>query len=182
MIHETALVQTKKIGASSSVWQYVVILPDAQIGENVNICSHCFIENDVIIGDNVTIKCGVQVWDGIEIQDDVFVGPNVTFTNDLYPRSKQQPEDFVRTTLENGASIGANATIVAGITIGAYALIGAGSVVTKNIPPYSLWYGNPAVHQGYVTETGEMLNLGLVSKKSNLQYMMLNGKPILKKD
>jgi acetyltransferase-like isoleucine patch superfamily enzyme len=108
------------------------------------------IENDVVIGDNVTIKSGVQVWDGVTIEDNVFVGPNVTFTNDLVPRSKQYPEAFAKTVIKRGASIGANATIVAGHTIGENALIGAGSVVTKNIPDNTVWYGNPAVQHGYI--------------------------------
>ncbi|BDS14667.1 acyltransferase [Aureispira anguillae] len=179
MIHETALVQSKQIGKGTNIWQFVVVLPKASIGENVNICSHCFIENDVTIGDNVTIKCGVQVWDGITIQDNVFIGPNVTFTNDLYPRSKQYAAEWTKTKIELGASIGANATIMAGITVGSFAMVGAGSVVTKDLPPYTLWYGNPAVHKGYVTETGEILDLQLFSKQKQAQYIMVNGKPVL---
>jgi UDP-2-acetamido-3-amino-2,3-dideoxy-glucuronate N-acetyltransferase len=120
-----------------------------------------FIENDVLVGDNVTIKPGVQIWDGMRIENNVFIGPNVTFTNDLFPRSKQYPESFVKTIIEEGASIGANATVIAGITIGKFSMIGAGSVVTKNTSPYSLWYGNPAKHQGYVTKTGKVVSLDL---------------------
>jgi len=142
MIHKLADVQAT-IPQSSRVWQYVVVLENAQIGENCNICSHCFIENDVKIGDNVTVKCGVQLWDGITIEENVQIGPNVTFTNDKYPRAKQS---FVlqRTTVKKGASIGAASVILGGVTIGENAMIGAGSLVTKDIPANELWYGNPA--------------------------------------
>ena len=109
------------------------------------------------IGCNVTVKCGVQLWDGITIEDNVFIGPNVTFTNDLHPRSKQYPDTFARTSVRKGASLGANSTILAGITIGEYAMIGAGSVVTKNVPAQGLWYGNPARHRGYVCKCGVIL-------------------------
>ena len=132
------------VPASTNVWQFCVVLPKAIIGENCNICSHCFIENDVVIGNNVTIKCGVQLWDGVRIEDDVFVGPNVTFTNDRYPRSKHYPERFEQTILRKGASIGAGAVLLCGIEIGEKAMIGAGSVVTKNVPAGELWAGNPA--------------------------------------
>ena len=129
---------------STRVWQYCVILPGAKIGENCNVCSHCFIENDVEIGDNVTIKCGVQLWDGLRVEDDVFIGANVSFTNDRYPRSKQYPAQFEKTVIRRGASIGAGSVILCGIEIGEKAMIGAGSVVTKDIPAGELWVGNPA--------------------------------------
>lgn len=149
--HHLADVKSEKIGQNTNIWQYVIVLPGAIIGENCNICSHCFIENDVIIGDQVTIKNGVQIWDGLRIEDDVFVGPNVTFTNDLFPRSKQHPESFVKTIIQYGASIGANATILAGTTIGRNAMVGAGAVVTKNVPPNAVVVGNPARIVRYVT-------------------------------
>ena len=133
MIHSLSDVQTKNIGKGTNIWQFCVVLPSAQIGENCNICSHCFIENDVIIGNNVTVKCGVQIWNGIRIEDNVFIGPNVTFCNDKYPRSKQYPEKFLSTVIKKGASIGANATILPGVTIGENAMIGAGTVVTKDV-------------------------------------------------
>jgi UDP-2-acetamido-3-amino-2,3-dideoxy-glucuronate N-acetyltransferase len=149
-IHEKAEVQTIHIGDGTKVWQYSIILQGAQVGSNCNINAQCFIENDVVIGNNVTVKCGVQLWDGITVEDDVFIGPNATFTNDKYPRSKVYPEQFVRTIVKKKASIGANATILCGVTIGENAMIGAGSVVTKDVPAGELWYGNPAKSHGKV--------------------------------
>jgi len=144
MIHKLSDVQSRKIGENTDIWQFCVVLSNAEIGDNCNICSHCFVENDVKIGDNVTVKCGVYLWDGIEIEDDVFVGPNVTFTNDKYPRSKQYPDEFSKIKIGKRASIGANSIILGGITIGENAMIGAGSVVTKDVPEGELWFGNPA--------------------------------------
>ncbi len=144
MIHPLSDCQNKNIPESTNVWQYCVVLPGAQIGENVNICSHCFIENDVKIGNNVTIKCGVQVWDGIELEDNVMIGSNVTFTNDMYPRAKNPDWKLLRTKICKGASVGAGSTLLPGITIGENALIGAGSVVTKDVPAGEIWVGNPA--------------------------------------
>lgn len=143
-IHNLSDVQTCNVGQGTKVWQYVVILKDAVIGSDVNVCSHCLIENEVVIGNNVTIKSGVQIWDGITLEDDVFIGPNVTFTNDKMPRSKQYPLQWPKTVIKKGASIGANATILPGITVGENAMIGAGSVVTKDIPANEVWVGNPA--------------------------------------
>ena len=144
IIHPLADVQTRDIGEGTKVWQFCVILKQAKIGANCNINCHVFIENDVLIGNNVTIKPGVQLWDGIVIEDGVFIGPNATFTNDLKPRSKQYPEKFLKTIVKKGASIGANATILPGITIGENAMIGAGSVIVKDVPPNTVWVGNPA--------------------------------------
>ncbi|WP_286777304.1 acyltransferase [Sphingobacterium sp. UBA2074] len=158
-IHPSADVQTKNIGEGTFVWQFSVILERARVGANCNINFNVFIENDVIIGDNVTIKSGVQIWDGVIIEDNVFVGPNVTFTNDLVPRSKQYPLKFSKTLIEKGASIGANSTIVAGKSIGKYAFIGAGSVITKDVPAFHVFYGNPGIHKGYVTKDGILLDL-----------------------
>ena len=143
-IHPLADVQSVKIGKNSTIWQFCVILKGAVIGDNCNINCHVLIENDVVIGDNVTIKPGVQIWDGVTLENNAFIGPNVTFTNDRYPRSKQYPAEFQQTLIKNGASIGANATVLGGITIGENALIGAGSVVTKDVPANELWVGNPA--------------------------------------
>ena len=133
MIHPLSDVQSKNIGSNTNIWQYCVVLPGAQIGKECNICSHCFIENDVKIGNCVTIKCGVQIWDGIEIEDDVFIGPNVSFCNDRYPKSKNKNFKLEKILIKKGASIGANATILPGVTIGENALIAAGKVVTKNV-------------------------------------------------
>jgi acetyltransferase-like isoleucine patch superfamily enzyme len=177
-IHPLADVQSENIGKDTSIWQFCVVLPGAAIGDNCNINCNCFIENDVKIGNNVTIKSGVQLWDGVTIEDDVFVGPNATFTNDIIPRSKVYPERFERTILKKGASVGANTTIVAGIKIGEYSLIGAGSVVTKDVFPYSVWYGNPATHKGYVTAEGILLDLDLRNKKTGEQYKLVNTKPV----
>lgn len=147
--HPISDVQAKKIGENTRIWQFVVVLPDAVIGNDANICANCLIENDVVIGDRVTIKSGVQIWDGLRIEDDVFIGPNVTFTNDKFPRSKIRPECFLSTRIKNGASIGANATILPGLTIGAGSMIGAGAVVTRDVPPNAIVAGNPARIVGY---------------------------------
>lgn len=153
-VHPTADVQSTAIGEQTRIWQFVVVLPGAKIGKDVNICSHCFIENDVRIGDRTTVKCGVQVWDGLRLGDDVFVGPNVTFTNDKFPRAKVFPEKFAETWVENNVSIGGGAVILPGITIGAHAMVGAGAVVTKSVPPYGIVTGNPARIIGYVETSG----------------------------
>lgn len=164
MIHSLSDVQSTQIGEGTSIWQFCVVLPNAKIGSNCNICANVLIENDVTIGDSVTIKSGVQLWNGVIVEDGVFIGPNVTFTNDLVPRSKQYPDSFVKTLIKRGASIGANATIVAGNVIGEYAFIGAGSVVTRNIPSNTVWYGNPAKQRGFVTNEGILLNMELKDK------------------
>lgn len=173
-IHLLADVSSKNIGHGTKIWQFVVVLPGATLGCNCNISANVFIENDVVVGDNVTIKSGVQLWDGLRVADDVFIGPNVTFTNDLVPRSKHFPEAFKKTFINKGASIGANSTVIAGCTIGEYALIGAGSVVTRDIPPFTVWYGVPARHQGYVTENGELVDLNLMGKTNKKRYVYQN--------
>lgn len=148
-IHHLADVQSNNIGQKTRIWQYAVMLANAQIGKNCNICAHTLIENDVQIGNNVTIKSGVFIWDGVRIADDVFIGPNVSFTNDKHPRSKQYPEKFLSTIIEQGASIGANATLLPNIKIGKNAMVGAGAVVTKDIPENAIVVGNPAYIKGY---------------------------------
>lgn len=144
MIHKLSDCKSKNIGLNTNIWQFCVIFPDAKIGQNCNICANVLIENKVSIGNNVTIKSGVQLWDGITIEDDVFIGPNVTFTNDIFPRSKNPDWKLCETIIKKGASLGANSTIIAGHTIGEKAMIGAGSVVTKDVPAGEVWVGNPA--------------------------------------
>jgi acetyltransferase-like isoleucine patch superfamily enzyme len=151
-IHPLSDVQSSNIGINSTVWQYSVIFKDATIGSNCNICAHTLVENDVVVGDNVTIKSGVFLWDGTRVEDDVFIGPNVTFTNDNLPRSKVYPDLFQGVTVKKGASIGANATILPGVSIGRYAMIGAGSVVVDDVPDRAVVIGNPARTIRYMSE------------------------------
>lgn len=143
-IHPSADVACTDIGIKTRIWQFSVILKGAVIGANCNICSHNFIENDVVIGNNVTVKSGVYLWNRMRVEDDVFIGPNVTFTNDKYPRSKVYYSEYQSVLIKKGASIGANATVLGGVTIGEKAMIGAGSVVTKDVPKGELWVGSPA--------------------------------------
>jgi acetyltransferase-like isoleucine patch superfamily enzyme len=143
-IHSHALCESNSVGAGTRIWAFAHVLPGAAIGTNCNICDGVFIENDVVVGNDVTIKCGVQLWDGLRVGDRVFIGPNATFTNDKYPRSKAYPDTFPQTIIEDDVSIGANTTILPGIRIGAKAMIGAGSVVTRDVPPGVTVVGNPA--------------------------------------
>lgn len=182
-IHPLADVQTQAIGADTLIWQFSVILKGAVVGSNCNINCHTFIENDVVIGNNVTVKSGVYLWDGITVEDYVFIGPNVTFTNDKVPRSKQYPTSFDRTVLRQGASIGAGATVLGGVEIGRYALIGAGSLVTKDVPDFALVYGSPAKVQGWVDQYGnKLIRTGekWISKSGD-EFIVENGKLRLKK-
>ena len=149
-VHPQGLCESTRVGPRTRVWAFAHVLPGAQVGADCNICDHVFIENDVVLGDRVTVKSGVQLWDGISVGDDVFIGPNATFTNDKFPRSRQVPAEFARTQIGNGASIGANATVLPGLSIGAHAMVGAGTVVTANVPPNAIVYGNPARIHGYV--------------------------------
>jgi acetyltransferase-like isoleucine patch superfamily enzyme/dTDP-4-dehydrorhamnose 3,5-epimerase-like enzyme len=149
--HAHALVETERIGAGTRIWAFAHVLPGAVIGADCNICDHVFIENQVRIGDRVTIKCGVQLWDGLTLEDDVFIGPNATFTNDRYPRSKQYAGEWPATVVHQGASIGANATILPGLSIGRNAMVGAGAVVTRDVPPNAIVVGNPARITGYAS-------------------------------
>ena len=155
--HETALVHTTQIGEGTRIWAFCNILNDAVIGRECNICDHCSIENNVVIGNRVTIKNGVSIWDGMTIEDDVFIGPNAVFTNDVYPRSKVYHTEVDKTLIQQGATIGANAVIIAGHKIGRYSFVGAGAVVTKDVPDFSIWYGNPAIQQGYVCKCTKRL-------------------------
>jgi UDP-2-acetamido-3-amino-2,3-dideoxy-glucuronate N-acetyltransferase len=148
-VHPQGLCESPHIGEGTRVWAFAHVLPGARIGRECNICDHVFIENDVVIGDRVTVKCGVQLWDGVRIEDDAFIGPNATFANDPFPRSRQWPERFATTLVSREASIGANATILPGVTIGRGAMVGAGAVVTRDVPPYAIVVGNPARITGY---------------------------------
>ena len=163
MIHPLSDVQTNSIGAGTKIWQFTIVLPGAVIGENCNINAHCFIENDVMIGNDVTVKCGVYLWDGICLEDGVFVGPNVSFTNDRFPRSKKYPEKYSGAIIKKGASIGAGATILPGIEIGEQAMVGAGAVVTRSVPTRAIVVGNPARIVGYVDTEKSQLSANLVS-------------------
>lgn len=162
--HPNALCESEKIGDRTRLWAFSHVLPGAQIGSDCNVCDGVFVENDVFVGDRVTIKSGVQLWDGVTLEDEVFIGPNVTFTNDAFPRSGKKRRKYPRTVIMRGASIGANATILPGLTVGMSAMVGAGSVVTKSVPDFAIVYGNPARIRGYVNsdraseETGLILN------------------------
>ncbi len=151
--HPAAIVESIRIGQGTRVWAFAHVLGGARIGRDCNICDHVFVENDVVVGDRVTVKCGVQLWDRVTVEDDVFIGPNATFTNDPFPRSRVRPPTFTPTRVRKGASIGANATIVCGVTIGVNAMVGSGAVITHDVPPNAIVVGNPAFIQGYVAAT-----------------------------
>ncbi|HEY5959195.1 MAG TPA: WxcM-like domain-containing protein [Polyangiaceae bacterium] len=173
--HPSAIVESTNVGMGTRVWAFTHILPSAVVGADCNLCDHVFIENDVIIGDRVTIKCGVQIWDGLRIEDDVFIGPNATFANDTFPRSQQHPTAFPTTTLRRGASIGANATILPGVTIGQHAMVGAGAVVTRSVPPYAVVVGNPARIVRYTSDgsvdapAGKPTHAGFADKPKDIR-------------
>lgn len=150
-IHFHADVQSELIGGGTRIWQFCVVLPGARIGNNCNICSHCYIENDVVIGDRVTVKSGVQLWDGLRVGNDVFIGPNVSFANDRFPRSGIRRERIEETRIDDGASIGSGAVVLPGVHIGPRAMIGAGAVVTKSVPPHAIVTGAQARIIGYAS-------------------------------
>lgn len=149
-VHPQGICESTQVGEGTRIWAFSHVLPGARLGADCNICDHVFIENDVVVGDRVTVKCGVQLWDGVVLEDDVFVGPNATFTNDPFPRSKNRSFQLARTVVKRGASIGANATILPGLTIGERAMVGAGAVVVRSVPPNAIVSGNPARIMGYV--------------------------------
>lgn len=174
-MHPQALVESRDIGRGTRVWAFAHILPGARIGEDCNICDHTFIENDVVIGNRVTIKCGVQVWDGVRIEDDAFIGPNVTFTNDPAPRSKQYLPEYPKTWIRSGASIGANATVLPGLTIGRGAMVGAGAVVTRSVPPFAVVVGNPARILRYVDAGAEQRAAPTVGASADPEMIRVSG-------
>lgn len=176
-IHPTAIVESTAIGKETKIWAFVHILHDVIVGTNCNICDHCLIEDSVRIGNNVTVKSGVHIWKGVSIEDDVFIGPNVAFSNDIRPRSKHYV-DTVPTLIKKGASLGAGTAVLAGITIGEYAMTGIGSVVTRDIPAYALFYGNPARFRGWIDETGNKLTShdGIIwESPNNNKFLLKNG-------
>jgi UDP-2-acetamido-3-amino-2,3-dideoxy-glucuronate N-acetyltransferase len=152
-VHQLGLCETTSVGGGTRIWAFAHVLPGAVIGKDCNVCDHVFIENDTVLGDRVTVKSGVQIWDGIHIGSDVFIGPNATFTNDRFPRSKAYQESVLRTRIADGVSLGANCTVLPGLQIGRGAMVGAGSVVTKDVPPNAIVVGNPARIVGYVDST-----------------------------
>ena len=169
--HPSSLCESNTIGKNTRIWAFAHILPGAKIGKDCNICDNVFIENDVVIGDRVTVKCGVQLWDGVELEDDVFVGPNATFSNDSFPRNNQYPEKFEKTLIKEGASIGANATLLPGIIIGKDAMVGAGAVVIHNVPANAIVVGNPAQIVGYINSASDKKtnkNTGDLEKYENI--------------
>lgn len=172
-IHPQALVETDEIGEDTRIWAFVHVLKGASIGSGCNVCDHCYIEYGVRIGNHVTVKSGIYIWEGVHIDDHVFLGPNVVFTNDLRPRSKQYVTT-VKTYIKEGASIGANSTVLAGVTIGKYAMSGIGSVITRNVPDYALVYGNPAKFKAWIDEEGNKLtqkDKGIWTNKSGTEYI-----------
>lgn len=177
-IHSTSQVDSTEIGEDTKIWQFSVIMKGSRIGKNCNINFSCFIEQGVILGDNVTVKSGIYLWEGIECEDDVFLGPNVVFTNDIYPRSKNYKEP-VKTLIKQGASIGANSTILAGVKVGKYAMTGIASVVTRDIPDYALYYGSPAKFKCWIDEYGNKLEEispdVFVSSTSHEKYVLKEG-------
>jgi acetyltransferase-like isoleucine patch superfamily enzyme len=177
-VHPNSIVETQSIGDNTRIWAFVHILDKVVIGGNCNICDHCFIENNVSIGNNVTVKSGIYIWDGVTIEDDVFLGPNVVFTNDIRPRSKKYIT-AVKTLVGKGASIGANSTILAGVKVGKYAMTGIASVITRDIPDYALYYGNPAKFKCWIDEYGNKLEEisqdEFVSSTTDKKYILKQG-------
>lgn len=157
-VHPMALVdEGARIGEGTRIWAFSHLVSGTEVGADCNICDHVFIEGKVRVGNRVTIKCGVQLWEGVTVEDDCFIGPNATFSNDLYPRSKRYPPEFLMTVLKKGCSVGANATILPGIIIGQWAMVGAGAVVTKSVPDHAIVVGNPARRTGWVCSCGLQL-------------------------
>lgn len=174
-IHPLADVGQCEIGENTRIWQFSIVLDGASIGRDCNLNAHTLVEGDVVIGDRVTVKSGVYLWNGTRVADDVFIGPNATFTNDRAPRSKQYPALFAGATVNRNASIGANATVLPGIVIGEYAMVGAGAVVTRDVPAHAVVYGNPAVIKGYVCQCGHKLD-EMHCKECGAEYRVEHGR------
>jgi len=162
-VHPSGINESCDVGSGTRIWAFAHVLSGAKIGRNCNICDHVFIEGNVILGDNVTVKCGVQLWSGLRVENNVFIGPNATFTNDLFPRSKRHLDKHAISVLEEGCSIGANATILPGVTVGRYAMVGAGAVVTQTVPPFAIVMGNPARITGYAGATQRLEPLSVTA-------------------
>lgn len=179
-IHELAQVFAEKIGEGTKVWQFAIVLTGAEIGENCNINCHTLIEGNAKLGDRVTIKPGVYIWDGVYLENDVMVGPNATFTNDKWPKSKNKDFFMQETIVKQGASIGANATILCGISIGSYSLIAAGATVTKSVPDRALMMGSPARVVGWMNEDGTKMheNNGIFIDNKGQHWHVVNNELI----
>ncbi len=148
-VHDRGLCESERVGRGTRVWAFAHVLEGATLGEDCNVCDGVFVEDGVVVGDRVTIKPGVQLWTGVTVEDDVFIGPNATFTNDRFPRSRAWLDEHPRTVVRRGASIGANATVLPGLEVGVGAMVGAGAVVTRSVPPHAIVVGNPARITGY---------------------------------
>ncbi|MGH2575883.1 MAG: acyltransferase [Ignavibacteria bacterium] len=175
-VHPTAICESDNIGKNTRIWAFTHVLNDVTIGEDCNLCDYTFIENGVVIGNRVTIKNGISVWSGVTIEDDVFLGPNCVLTNDIYPRSKAYV-GIAKTLIKKGASIGANATLLCGITIGKYSMIGAGAVVTKDVPDFALMVGNPARFRHWISKSGEKLEFNsqdIAADSTGNGYKLIN--------
>ena len=173
-IHRLSDVGECEIGEGTHIWQFAVVLSGARIGRDCNINAHTFLEGDVVLGDRVTVKSGVYIWNGTRIEDDVFIGPNATFTNDRTPRSKRYPEQFSGATLRRNSTIGANATILPGLALGEFSMVGAGAVVTRDVPPHALVYGSPAAIKAYVCICGQKIE-NMHCKACGVGYRRQNG-------
>lgn len=165
-VHPSAICESERVGKDTRIWAFSHVLKNVTIGEDCNICDHSFVESGAVIGNRVTIKNGISIWDGVTIEDDVFLGPYCVLTNDIFPRSKAHRPEYEKTLIKQGASIGANATLLCGIVIGKYAMIGAGSVVTKDVPDFALMVGNPSKFRYWISKTGEKLEFG-AGKRAN---------------
>ena len=176
--HPKSFIESKNIGARTRIWAFTHVMKHASIGEDCNIGEHCFIENCAVIGNRVTVKNGVCLWEGVTLEEDVFVGPNAVFTNDSFPVSRRQPAYFEKIHVKKGACIGANATILCGVTVGRYAFIGAGSVVTSNVPDHALVYGNPSKFKGFLCACRRKLKwFGRKAHcRCELRYRKISGK------